>query len=94
MTELQLLQDGPETFRVLAGDGRTRRVLLGHHLRRGLGVTGTPPVAVARELLALLDEHGTVVFDPASFADEDLVDLAPAVGAIPGFVDELRARLS
>jgi len=94
MADLQLLQEGPETFRVLVGDRRTRRVRLPQHLRRGLCAEGSAPVVVAREVLALLLEQGTLRLDSDAFAGPDPVDLAAAVAAVPGYVDELRARLA
>lgn len=77
----------PERFTVLLGDGRVASATLPHATRRGLGLHGTPPVALATELVGLVLEHGRW---PES---DDEVLLAPLAGTIPGFVDELRARL-
>ena len=81
-----LLQTGPETFRVMLGGGRQVEVTLAHHTRRGLGLTGTPPLTVATEIVRFLLErdglHG------------DRVCLGSAAGRYPGFFDELRSRLS
>ena len=81
-----LLQTGPETFRVLLGDGRTILAELPHHLRRGLGLTGVPPLTVATELVDFLLEQDGI--------DGDEVSLGAAAGRYPGFVDELRSRLA
>jgi hypothetical protein len=80
-----VLQTGPETFTVLFGGGRTVRAHLAHETRRGLGLTGVPPLTVAIEIVRFLLEHG-----------EDLegeVALGSAAGRHLGFVEELRSRL-
>jgi hypothetical protein len=81
-----LLQTGPETFRVLLGDGRERTVTLPHHTRRGLGLHGVPPLTVAREIVRFLLERGDDLPDQAS--------LGAVAGRHVGFVDELRGRLT
>jgi len=80
-----LLQTGPETFRVLLGDGRQATATLPHHIRRGLGLHGVPPLTVAREIVGFLLEQGE------EFDGE--VSLGAAAGRHVGFVDELRSRL-
>lgn len=83
-----LLQTGPQTFQVLLGGGRIIDAHLSHDTRRGLGLTGQPPLAVATELVRFLAER------------EDLAGvgsplyLGAAAGKYPEFVDEIRARLS
>lgn len=77
----------PERFTVLLGDGRTASATLPHAMRRSLGLHGTPPVLVATELVAIILEH-----DRWPEGDDEVL-LAVVAGAIPGFVDELRARL-
>lgn len=83
-----LATDDPERFTVLLGDGRTHTATLPHATRRGLGLQTTPPVAVAQELVGLLLEH-----DRWPESDDEVL-LVPLAGTIPGWVDELRARLS
>lgn len=77
----------PERFTVLLGDGRVASATLPHAARRGLGLHGTPPVVLATELVGLVLEH-----DRWPESDDEVLLVALA-GAIPGFVDELRARL-
>jgi hypothetical protein len=77
----------PERFTILLGDGRVVSATLPHAARRGLGLHGTPPVLLATELVALICEH-----DRWPQSDDEVL-LAPLAGSIPGFVDELRARL-
>jgi hypothetical protein len=78
----------PERFTVLLGDGRVATATLANHTRRGLHLHGVAPVHVARELVALIVEHGGW---PES---DDEVVLAAVAGALPGgFADEIRARL-
>jgi hypothetical protein len=80
-----LLQTGPETFQVLLGGGRRVAAHLAHHTRRGLGLSGVPPLTVATEIVAfLLERHGI---------EGDEVSLGAAAGRYPEFVDELRSRL-
>jgi hypothetical protein len=85
-----LLQTGPETFQVLLGGGRTLAAHLPHHTRRGLGLQGVPPLAVATEIVAFLLEREGL----QAALDGDEVALGAAAGRYPGFVDELRSRLS
>lgn len=82
-----LLQTGPETFRVLLGGGRELIATLAHDTRRGLGAQGTPPLAVATEIVRFLRERDAL-------PDSGEVSLGAAGGRHPEFVDELRARLS
>jgi hypothetical protein len=82
-----LATEDPERFTVLLGDGRVVTATLPHAARRGLGLHGTPPVAVATELVGLVLEH-----DRWPESDDEVL-LLPVAGGIPGFVDELRARL-
>ncbi len=86
MDEPALLQTGPETFELVLAGGERRRVRLPVAARRDLGLRGVPPLTVAIEIVRFLDEHGDVPPDGAS-----LIVLA---GRHPGFVDELRVRLS
>jgi hypothetical protein len=86
--DLVVLQTGPETFRVLGG-GRDLTATLAHHTRRGLGLHGVPPVQVATELARFLDERGALPQEHAG-----ALPLAGLAGRFPGFVDELRSRLS
>jgi len=85
-TDPVLLQTGPETFDVLLGGGVRLEVTLAHHTRRGLGLHGVPPLQVATELVRFLLEHDAL---PSSGP----VSLGAVAGGVPGFVDELRARL-
>lgn len=87
MTVEVLATADPERFTVLLGDGRVQAAVLPHAVRRGLGLHGVPPVLLARELVGLVLEH-----DRWPESDGD-VALVPLVGTIPGYVDELRARL-
>lgn len=82
-----LLQLDPETFRVVVDDGVPRTCRLAHHTRRGLGLTGIPPLTVATELVRFLVEHGAVPADTH-------FDLGAAAGRVPGFVDEIAARFA
>lgn len=87
--EVQVLAtDDPERFTVLLGGGRVASATLPHSARRGLGLHATPPVFLARELVALALEH-----DRWPESDDEVL-LVPLVGSIPGFVEELRARLT
>ena len=81
-----LLQTGPESFRVLLGEGRTVDAHLAHHTRRGLGLQGVPPLTVATEMVLFLLERDGI--------EGDEVSLGAAVGRYPEFVDELRSRLT
>jgi hypothetical protein len=81
-----LLQTGPETFRVLLGDGQARTVTLPHHTRRGLGLHGVAPVTVASEIVRFLLEQGEDLPEEAS--------LGALAGRHVGFVEELRSRLT
>ena len=80
-----VLQTGPETFEVWAGSHRLA-ASLAHHTRRGLGLQGVPPVAVATEMVRFLLERDAL---PAG----DEVDLGRAAGRFPELTDELRSRL-
>ena len=86
MDQTVLLQTGPETFQVLLGDGRTLAAVLPHHTRRGLGLTGVPPLTVATEMVNFLLERGGI--------EGDEVSLGAAAGRYPEFVEELRSRLT
>lgn len=83
-----LATDDPERFTVLLGGGRVATATLPHAARRGLGLQTTPPVLLARELVGLALEH-----DRWPESDDEVL-LVALVGTIPGFVDELRARLT
>jgi hypothetical protein len=83
--EPALLQTGPETFRVLLGGGREIVAELPHHTRRGLGLTGVPPLMVAAEIVRFLDERDALV--------GPTVSLGAAAGRFPEFVEEITARL-
>jgi hypothetical protein len=82
-----LLQTGPETFTILLGGGRVVTAHLPHHTRRGLGLSGVPPLTVATEMVVFLLERDGLDGD-------EVVSLGAAVGRYPEFVDELRARLT
>lgn len=82
-----LLQTGPETFRVLLGDGQARTVTLPHHTRRGLGLHGVAPLTVASEIVRFLLEQGEDL-------PEDDASLGAVAGRHEGFVEELRSRLT
>src|SRR5690625_3979809 len=73
-----LLQTGPETFQVLSGDGHPVTAILTLQTRRGLGVSGVPPLTVATEVVRYLQEHGIVV--------EDQMDLGAAAGRHVGAI--------
>lgn len=90
-----LHQTGPESFELLLGDGHRRPVRLAHHTRRGLGLTGVPPLQVATEAVRILAERGPLeeVLVVAGEAAEAL-DLGAAVGRDPAGFEELRMRLS
>ena len=91
MDEPVLLQTGPERFRVLLGGGREVTATLAHHTRRDLGLTGVPPLTVATEIVRfLLERDGLGGDGPGG----DPVSLGAAAGRHPGFVDELRTRLT
>lgn len=82
-----MLQTGPEEFQLLTGDGRRRVLLLTHHIRRGLGTTGTPPLAVAEAIVDFLLERDAL-------PDTSEIPLGAVAGRFPEFVEEVRARLS
>ncbi len=88
MPPVPLLQTGPETFDLLLGDGRVRQLRLAQHTRRGLGLTGIPPLQVATEIVAILSERGEVL------EGEEPLDLGPALGRDPAGFEELRVRLA
>jgi len=83
-----LIQTGPDTFDLLLGDGRVRMLHLAHHTRRGLGLTGIPPLQVATEVVRILLERG------APLDGEGPLDLGPALGRDPAGFEELRVRLA
>lgn len=83
-----LVQTGPDTFDLLLGDGRVRALHLAHHTRRGLGLTGIPPLQVATEIVRILLERG------APFDGDGPLDLGPALGRDPAGFEELRVRLA
>ncbi len=83
-----LIQTGPETFDLLLGAGRVRVARLAQHTRRGLGLTGIPPLQIATEIVAILSERGEAL------AGEDPLDLGPALGRDPAGFEELRVRLA
>jgi hypothetical protein len=83
-----LIQTGPDSFDLLLGDGRVRVLRLAHHTRRGLGLTGTPPLQVATEVVRILLERGE------TFDGDDPLELGPALGRDPAGFEELRVRLS
>lgn len=85
--EPTLLQTGPETFEVWVA-GRRLRARLAHHTRRGLGLTGLPPVQVATEMVVFLAERNGIP------SEDGEVDLGRAVGRFPEATEELRARLA
>lgn len=87
-TEPVVLQRGPETFDVWIG-GRRLAVRVAHHVRRGLGLQGVPPVQVASEMIAFLDERDALPSD----ADGE-IELGRAVGRFPEATEELRSRLT
>ena len=88
--EPTLLQTGPETFEVWVA-GRRLQARVRHHTRRGLGLTGLPPLQVAAEMVAFLVERDAL---PADATDAGPVDLGRAVGRFPEAMEELRVRLS
>ena len=83
-----LVQTGPDTFDLLLGDGRVRALRLAHHTRRGLGLTGIPPLQVATEMVRILLERG------APLDGDGPLDLGPALGRDPAGFEELRVRLA
>jgi hypothetical protein len=83
--EPTVLQTDPETFEVWVGPRRVR-ARLAHHTRRGLGLQGVPPVAVAGELVRFLVERDAL--------PEGEVDLGPTAGRFPELAEEMRARLA
>lgn len=85
MTDPALLQTGPETFRVLLGDGQQLEVTLAHETRRGLGLVGVPPLQVATEIVRFLAERDALTGPELA--------LGPAAGRFPEFVEEITARL-
>lgn len=87
-TEPVVLQTGPETFDVWVG-GRRLAVRVGHHVRRGLGLQGVPPVQVASEMIVFLDERDALPSDT-----EGEIELGRAVGRFPEATEELRSRLT
>lgn len=88
MEPVTVIQTGPETFDLLLGDGRVRALRLAHHTRRGLGLSGVPPLQVATEAVRILLERG------APLEGDAPLDLGPALGRDPVGFEELRARLA
>jgi hypothetical protein len=89
-----LLQTGPETFRVLFGDGITVEARLSHEARRELGMTGVPPLTVATEIVRFLVEQGALPPEGAGAQPAGELPLVGAGARHPGFIEELRSRLS
>lgn len=89
-----LQQTGPEQFELFLGDGRRRALALAHHTRRGLGLTGVPPLQVATEAVRILQERGESLDVDHSAASDAVLDLGAAVGRDPAGFEELRMRLS
>lgn len=86
-----LLQTGPESFTLLRGDGRQQPLTVTAHARRGLGLHGVPPLAVATEAVLLLEELAPELL---TAADGDApLDVVAALGREPTAVEELRIRL-
>ncbi len=85
MVEPTLLQTGPETFRILLGGGHQIEAVLEHHTRRGLGLTGIPPLIVAAEIVRFLEERDALTGPQLA--------LGAAAGRFPEFVEEITARL-
>ncbi|MFO7960238.1 MAG: hypothetical protein R6U94_04755 [Nitriliruptoraceae bacterium] len=83
-----LIQTGPESFDLLLGDGRVRVLHLAQHTRRGLGLTGIPPLQVATEIVGILSERGE------ELEGDEPLDLGPALGRDPAGFEELRVRLA
>lgn len=83
-----LIQTGPDTFELLLGGGRVRELRLAHHTRRGLGLTGIPPLQVATEVVRILSERGEAL------EGDGPLDLGPALGRDPAGFEELRVRLA
>lgn len=96
--EPTVLQTGPETFEVWV-EGHRASARLSHRTRRGLGLSGVPPVEVASELVRFLCERHAWPWSGSRESVDvgaDLrreVDLGPAAGRFPEFTEELRARL-
>ncbi|MFP4311183.1 MAG: hypothetical protein ACLFS9_04270 [Nitriliruptoraceae bacterium] len=89
-----LQQTGPERFELLRGDGHRYRLRLAHHTRRGLGLTGVPPLQVATEAVRILVERGHLEQALDARGDGQELDLGAAVGQDPAGFEELRMRLS
>jgi hypothetical protein len=85
MDDLVLLQTGPETFEVRRAGAGVVTATLSHATRRGLGLHGVPPLAVATEIVRFLLERDGL--------PEGELALGPAAGRYPEFVEELRHRL-
>lgn len=83
-----LLQTGPERFELLLGDGHRRVLTLAHHTRRGLDLTGVPPLQVATEAVRILLDRGEPLHG------DGVLDLGPALGRDPLAFEELRVRLA
>jgi hypothetical protein len=88
-----LQQTGPESFDLLLGDGRRRQLRLAHHTRRGLGLTGVPPLHVATEAVRILEERGPLP-EVLHGDHAQVIDLGAAIGRDPAGFEELRMRLS
>ncbi|GEM_PF-2319334 len=90
-----LQQTGPESFELFLGDGQRRTLRLAHHTRRGLGLSGVPPLHVATEAVRILQERGERLAGKAEDgAEREELDLGAAVGRDPAGFEELRVRLS
>ncbi len=90
-----LQQTGPEHFELFLGDGRRRTLTLAHHTRRGLGLTGVPPLQVATEAVRILQERGDALEAAVTPGEPTpALDLGAAVGRDPAGFEELRMRLS
>lgn len=88
MEPVTLIQTGPDTFDLLLGDGQVRTLRLAHHTRRGLGLSGIPPLQVATEAVRILLERGV------SLDGDGPLELGPALGRDPVAFEELRVRLA
>jgi hypothetical protein len=93
----QVRQVDAERFEVVEGDGRLVEVHLRRETRAGLGLQQVAPSAVVAEAVAMLAEDGR--WSPTADAADGpaapvVVDAIALIAAVPGALDDLRARLT
>jgi len=99
----QVRQLDAERFEVVDGLGRTTPVVLRRDARVGLGLMAVAPSTIVAEAIAMLVEQGrwppgpegeAARVAPPSASDPGASDVVGMLAALPGALDDLRARVS